>query len=190
MDNIKDNRIVHVSVNFALAFTICRSWATETEIADFILSQRTLIYLQKNTHKFNLQNYECVRENAKIENVDSVMMHDVLTPGHLCQKFLADTILKKLEIRSTLLDEKLMVSSLRSSAGVSRAMESFLATDSASSHSCLGLTQRRGEYQSHALYVFRVVHRALFFITTEGRQLLHGVLCVLFIFLTCALIPF
>ncbi|KAL9927901.1 RNA polymerase I subunit Rpl135 [Glossina fuscipes fuscipes] len=198
LHNIKDCK-EYLGKVFRSRFPELPTWATETEIADFILSQRILIHLQKYADKFNLlvfmvqKLYECVRGNAKIENVDSVMMQDVLTPGHLYQKFLADridlwlsyatkTILKKLETPGTLLDEKLMVASLRSSAGISRAMESFLATGNAPSRSGLGLTQSSGlvvmaeninrmRYMSH----FRAVHRGSFFTTmrtTEARQLL------------------
>lgn len=75
-----------------------------------------------------------------------------------------------------------MSTALRSSGGISRAMESFLATGNAPSRSGLGLMQSSGlvvmaeninrmRYMSH----FRAVHRGSFFTTmrtTEARQLL------------------
>uniref|UniRef100_A0A1A9WUR2 DNA-directed RNA polymerase subunit beta n=1 Tax=Glossina brevipalpis TaxID=37001 RepID=A0A1A9WUR2_9MUSC len=184
---------------FRSRFPELPAWSTETEIANFILSQRILIHLQKSTEKFDLlvfmiqKLFACVQENAKLENVDSVMMQDVLTSGHLYQKFLADrldlwlvyakkTLLKKLEIPGTLLNTNVILSSLRSSGGIARAMESFLATGNAPSRGNLGLPQSSGlvimaeninrmRYMSH----FRAVHRGSFFTTmrtTEARQLL------------------
>lgn len=65
-------------------------WYTNTEITDYILQQRILIHLETNKEKFDLlvfmvqKLFQCVQGNAKIENVDSVMMQEVLTSGMFC----------------------------------------------------------------------------------------------------------
>uniref|UniRef100_A0A1A9VFQ2 Uncharacterized protein n=1 Tax=Glossina austeni TaxID=7395 RepID=A0A1A9VFQ2_GLOAU len=86
LHNIKDCK-KYLGKVFRSRFPELPMWATEIEIPDFRLWQRILIHLQKNTDKFNLlmlvvqKLYEPVRGNVKIENVDSVMMQDVRTPG-------------------------------------------------------------------------------------------------------------
>lgn len=58
-----------------------------SEITDIILSERILIHLDKYEEKFDLlvfmvqKLYQCVQGHVKMENIDSVMMQEVLTPG-------------------------------------------------------------------------------------------------------------
>ncbi|KAI8125983.1 DNA-directed RNA polymerase I subunit RPA2 [Lucilia cuprina] len=184
---------------FRSRFRELPDWTTDVEVTDFIMQQRVLVHLETNKEKFDLlvfmiqKLYQCVQGNAKIENVDSVMMQEVLTSGHLYQKYLGDRIdfwlqmakkmvLKKLNTPDALLTSSILTTILRSMGGISRAMESFLATGNAPSRSGLGLMQSSGlvvmaeninrmRYMSH----FRAVHRGSFFTTmrtTEARQLL------------------
>lgn len=72
---------------FRSRFPDLPTWSTNTDIADFIMEERILIHLDRNEEKFNLlvfmiqKLFQCVQGNAKIENVDSVMMQEVLTSG-------------------------------------------------------------------------------------------------------------
>lgn len=77
----------YVGQIFRSRFPELPSWKTNVEVAEFIMDQRILIHLESPKEKFDLivfmiqKLYQCVQGNAKIENVDSVMMQEVLTSG-------------------------------------------------------------------------------------------------------------
>lgn len=77
----------YVGQIFRSRFPDLPSWKTNAEVAEFIMDQRILIHLESPKEKFDLivfmiqKLYQCVQGNAKIENVDSVMMQEVLTSG-------------------------------------------------------------------------------------------------------------
>ncbi|KAL5280678.1 POLR1B family protein [Megaselia abdita] len=184
---------------FRSKFPELPEWASHFEITKFILDQRILIHLENYEDKFNLlvfmlqKLFQCAEETNKIENVDGVMMQEALVGGHLYQKYLCDRVdlwlqfvkrsfLKRLSDPSDTATQTIFNAALKSAGGISRALESFLATGNAPSRSGLGLMQTTGlvvmaeninrmRYMSH----FRAIHRGSYFTTmrtTEARQLL------------------
>lgn len=183
---------------FRSKFNELPEWASNYEITKFILDQRVFIHLEDYEDKFNLlvfmvqKLFQCAQGKIKVENVDGVMMQEALVGGHLYQKFLSDRVdmwlnfLKKGILRrlsaTDNLTQAILNNAIKTNGGVSRAMESFLATGNAPSRSGLGLMQTTGlvvmaeninrmRYMSH----FRAIHRGSYFTTmrtTEARQLL------------------
>lgn len=72
---------------FRSRFNNVPEWKSHSYITDIILSERILIHLDSYEDKFHLlvfmvqKLYQCVQGKVKMENIDSVMMQEVLTPG-------------------------------------------------------------------------------------------------------------
>ncbi|CAG9824766.1 unnamed protein product [Phaedon cochleariae] len=184
---------------FRVKFYECPEWSTDIEIADFILKKCILIHLDSNEDKFNMlvfmaqKLFRFAQDKCKIEGADAVMMQEVLLGGHLYLQLIKEklsswlnglkiNIFKHAKASNFSLGLNEIIKAAKSSGGLERQLELFLATGNLNSPSGLGLMQDKGlvimaeninrmRYMSH----FRAVHRGAFFQemrTTEARQLL------------------
>ncbi|KAG5670198.1 hypothetical protein PVAND_000476 [Polypedilum vanderplanki] len=185
---------------FRTRFDNLPAWSPNETVADYLLKNNILIHLNEYIDKYNLlvfmtkKLFQAVQGKSKIESVDSVMMQELLTGGHLYQKIFKEFLESWMNNLRLNLNKKLSKDTSMnitapdiSNAGkfcgsLIRHFEYFLATGNLISRSGLGLMQSSGlvimaeninrmRYMSH----FRAVHRGSYFVTmrtTEARQLL------------------
>ncbi|XP_067841222.1 DNA-directed RNA polymerase I subunit RPA2 [Heptranchias perlo] len=182
-------------------------WYTNEQAAEFLLDQCLCIHLKSNVEKFYLlclmtrKLFAFAKDECQEENPDSLINHEVLTPGQLYLMFLKEKMEFWLQSIKLALDKKSQKGTIQISsenlmkvfnlvADLTRPFEYLLATGNLRSKSGLGMLQDSGlcivadklnfiRYLSH----FRCVHRGAAFAkmrTTSVRKLLPeswGFLC-------------
>lgn len=145
---------------FRSRFMELPSWKTDYEIAEYLLEKCVLIHLNNDLDKFNLVVFMIKKvflladNKIKVENVDSVMMMELLLGGHLYQQIIKErlgkflrsvqyNILKSANVEETF-DHSTVLNAAKSSGGLGRGMEYFLATGTLISSTGLGLMQSTG----------------------------------------------
>ncbi|KAM9316988.1 LOW QUALITY PROTEIN: DNA-directed RNA polymerase I subunit RPA2 [Gastrophryne carolinensis] len=182
-------------------------WYTDEQVAEFLLENCICIHLKSNLEKFYLLCYMTrklfafAKEQCMEENPDSLMTHEVMTPGQLLLMFLKEkiegwlvatktTLNKKAQKGNLVLNSETIMKVFTSTSDLTKPCEYLLATGNLRSKSGLGMLQDSGlvvvadklnfiRYISH----FRCVHRGSAFAkmrTTTVRRLLPeswGFLC-------------
>ncbi|XP_040285570.1 DNA-directed RNA polymerase I subunit RPA2 [Bufo bufo] len=182
-------------------------WYTDEQVGEFLLEQCICIHLKTNLEKFYMLCYVTrklfafAKEECMEENPDSLMNHEVLTPGQLFLMFLKEkmevwllgaklTLEKKSQKSVLSLSTENMMRIFSSTTDITAPCEYMLATGNMRSKTGLGILQSTGlcvvadklnfvRYLSH----FRCVHRGASFAkmrTTTVRRLLPeswGFLC-------------
>uniref|UniRef100_A0A8C5M9Q9 DNA-directed RNA polymerase subunit beta n=1 Tax=Leptobrachium leishanense TaxID=445787 RepID=A0A8C5M9Q9_9ANUR len=182
-------------------------WYTDEQVAEFLLSQCICIHLNSNLEKFYMLCYMTrklftfAKEECMEENPDSLMSHEVLTPGQLILMFLKEkmeswlvsaklNLDKKSQKSTVVLSSETIMKVFTSASDLTKPCEYLLATGNLNSKTGLGMLQASGlavvadklnfiRYLSH----FRCVHRGAAFAkmrTTSVRRLLPeswGFLC-------------
>lgn len=75
---------IYLGKMFRVRVYECPEWATDVEVAEFILKKYFLIHLNNNEDKFNLlvfmtqKLFVFAQDKCKIEGVDAVMMQELL----------------------------------------------------------------------------------------------------------------
>ncbi|KAM5163551.1 DNA-directed RNA polymerase I subunit RPA2 [Mantella aurantiaca] len=182
-------------------------WYTDEQASEFLLEQCICIHLKSNLEKFHLLCYMTrklftfAKEECMEENPDSLMNHEVLTPGQLLLMFLKEkmeawlvgaklNLDKRAQKPNLVLNTESLMRVFSSTTDLTRVCEYLLATGNLRSKTGLGMLQASGlvvvadklnfiRYLSH----FRCVHRGAAFAkmrTTTVRRLLPeswGFLC-------------
>ncbi|XP_078068409.1 DNA-directed RNA polymerase I subunit RPA2 [Mustelus asterias] len=182
-------------------------WYTNEQAAEFLFDQCLCIHLKSNVEKFYLlclmtrKLFAFAKDECQEENPDSLINHEVLTPGQLYLMFLKEKMEFWLQSIKLALDKKSQKGTIQITSenlmkvfnlvpDLSRPFEYLLATGNLRSKSGLGMLQDSGlcivadklnfiRYLSH----FRCVHRGAAFAkmrTTSVRKLLPeswGYLC-------------
>ncbi|XP_072103195.1 DNA-directed RNA polymerase I subunit RPA2 [Mobula birostris] len=182
-------------------------WYTNEQAAEFLFDHCLCIHLKSNVEKFYLlclmtrKLFAFAKGECQEENPDSLINHEVLTPGQLYLMFLKEKMEFWLQSIKLALDKKSQKGAIQINsenlmkvfnlvADLSRPFEYLLATGNLRSKSGLGMLQDSGlcivadklnfiRYLSH----FRCVHRGAAFAkmrTTSVRKLLPeswGFLC-------------
>uniref|UniRef100_A0A8C0U105 DNA-directed RNA polymerase subunit beta n=1 Tax=Cyanistes caeruleus TaxID=156563 RepID=A0A8C0U105_CYACU len=182
-------------------------WYSNEQAADFILSNCICIHLTNRTEKFYLlcmmtqKLYTFAKGECMEDNPDSLMNHEVLTPGQLFLMFLKErletwlqsvrfVLEKKAEKANINLNTDSLVKAFGMAPDFTKPFEYLLATGNLRSKTGLGMLQDSGlcvvgdklnfiRYLSH----FRCIHRGAAFSqmrTTTVRKLLPeswGFLC-------------
>ncbi|XP_067241642.1 DNA-directed RNA polymerase I subunit RPA2 [Chanodichthys erythropterus] len=181
-------------------------WYTHEQCAHFLLDECLCIHLKSDVEKFYMlcmmtrKLFSFAKQECMEENPDSLMFHEVLTPGQIYLMFLKERMAGWLVSVKYAMDkrsEKLgaltgdtITKIFNKATDLTKAFEYFLATGNLQSKTGLGLLQNTGlcvvadklnfiRYLSH----FRCVHRGASFAkmrTTSVRKLLPeswGFLC-------------
>ncbi|XP_069743803.1 DNA-directed RNA polymerase I subunit RPA2 [Narcine bancroftii] len=182
-------------------------WSTNEQAAEFLFDNCLCVHLKLNVEKFYLlclmtrKLFAFAKGECQEENPDSLINHEVLTPGQLYLMFLKEKMEFWLQSTKLSLDKKSQKGAIQINsenlmkvfnlvADLSRPFEYLLATGNLRSKSGLGMLQDSGlcivadklnfiRYLSH----FRCVHRGAAFAkmrTTSVRKLLPeswGFLC-------------
>ncbi|XP_020390740.2 DNA-directed RNA polymerase I subunit RPA2 isoform X1 [Rhincodon typus] len=182
-------------------------WYTNEQAAEFLFDQCLCIHLKSNVEKYYLlclmtrKLFAFAKDECQEENPDSLINHEVLTPGQLYLMFLKEKMEFWLQSTKLALDKKAQKGTIQINsenlmkvfnlvADLSRPFEYLLATGNLRSKTGLGMLQDSGlcivadklnfiRYLSH----FRCVHRGAAFAkmrTTSVRKLLPeswGFLC-------------
>ncbi|XP_032876431.1 DNA-directed RNA polymerase I subunit RPA2 [Amblyraja radiata] len=182
-------------------------WYTNEQAAEFLFDHCLCVHLKSNVEKFYLlclmtrKLFTFAKGECQAENPDSLINHEVLTPGQLYLMFLKEKMELWLQSIKLALDKKSQKGTIQINSenlmkvfnlvpDLSRPFEYLLATGNLRSKSGLGMLQDSGlcivadklnfiRYLSH----FRCVHRGAAFAkmrTTSVRRLLPeswGFLC-------------
>ncbi|XP_059501176.1 DNA-directed RNA polymerase I subunit RPA2 [Stegostoma tigrinum] len=182
-------------------------WYTNEQAAEFLFDQCLCIHLKSSVEKYYLlclmtrKLFAFAKDECQEENPDSLINHEVLTPGQLYLMFLKEKMEFWLQSTKLALDKKTQKGTIQINsenlmkvfnlvADLSRPFEYLLATGNLRSKTGLGMLQDSGlcivadklnfiRYLSH----FRCVHRGAAFAkmrTTSVRKLLPeswGFLC-------------
>ncbi|KAK6637732.1 hypothetical protein RUM44_008154 [Polyplax serrata] len=189
----------YVGKTFRVKFSDKGGYITDEQICDALIQRSLAIHLKENVDKFNLLVFMTQKLFAFIqgkcceEGADAIMMQEVLTGGSIYQQVLKDKLQGCLNNLRIVISKKVesgnchsitqndMATFCKRAGTVQRAMENFIGTGNAPSHSS-SLPQEKGlsilaeninrmRYMSH----FKSIHRGSFFVemrTTEARQLL------------------
>nr|XP_033792439.1 DNA-directed RNA polymerase I subunit RPA2 [Geotrypetes seraphini] len=182
-------------------------WYSEEQAAEFLLAHCLCIHLKSNMEKFYLlclmtrKLFAFAKEECIEENPDSLMNHEVLTPGQLYLMFLKErmeawllsvkiALDKRAQKSTVVINSENLMKIFHLGTDLTRPCEYLLATGNLRSKTGLGILQDSGlcvvadklnfiRYLSH----FRCVHRGAAFTkmrTTTVRRLLPeswGFLC-------------
>uniref|UniRef100_A0A4W3IYD8 DNA-directed RNA polymerase subunit beta n=1 Tax=Callorhinchus milii TaxID=7868 RepID=A0A4W3IYD8_CALMI len=204
--NTKKQALNYLGERFSVKLRL-PDWYTNEQAAEFLFDQCLCIHLKANVEKFYLlclmtrKLFTFAKDECQEENPDSLINHEVLTPGQLILMFLKEKMTWWLQSIKFAMDKKNqkgafpmnsenLMKALSMVGDLTRPFEYLLATGNLHSKTGLGMLQDSGlcvvadklnfvRYLSH----FRCVHRGAAFAkmrTTSVRKLLPeswGFLC-------------